>query len=302
MLRALLGPAAARRARRALQVLPHGASRAAAPEGSRSYSPASSRAVEFTQGGPANAGRAFQQPGPAAQQPAPALAVVVHDQDHQKTKTKVKKKKKKKKSQWVTPSSTQPDQVYHTHRLAAGVYRCNCPGFRFRKTCRHVKQAQVEWSENEHGAETIPEENTVQGRRERSSTATSADAAAGKEEDTAEIVCGVDEAGAGPVIGPLVVCAVVLSQETEAELRSEGVRDSKDVSKARREVLSDRVKSVCENHHVARVEAHEIDARRAAGESMNAIKMASIKAVLKEAAAAAAAAQNPLGTVYRRRV
>ena len=31
---------------------------------------------------------------------------------------------------------------------------------------------------------------------------------------------------------------------------------------------------------------------------MNAIKMASIKAVLKEAAAAAAAAQNPLGTVY----
>ena len=41
---------------------------------------------------------------------------------------------------------------------------------------------------------------------------------------------------------------------------------------------------MCENHHVARVEAHEIDARRAAGESMNAIKMASIKAVLKEAA------------------
>ena len=149
----------------------------------------------------------------------------------------------------MTPSSTRsgvPHPPARGRRL-----QVQLSGFRFRKTCRHVKQAQVEWSENEHGAETIPEENTVQGRRERSSTATSADAAAGKEEDTAEIVCGVDEAGAGPVIGPLVVCAVVLSQETEAELRSEGVRDSKDVSKARREVLSDRVKSVCENHHVA---------------------------------------------------
>ena len=46
---------------------------------------------------------------------------------------------------------------------------------------------------------------------------------------------GVDEAGRGPVIGPLVVCAFAATSITELE--DLGVKDSKDLTKKRREEL-----------------------------------------------------------------
>ncbi len=46
---------------------------------------------------------------------------------------------------------------------------------------------------------------------------------------------GVDEAGRGPVIGPLVVCA--FATKNLSELAELGVRDSKDLSKKRREEI-----------------------------------------------------------------
>ena len=46
---------------------------------------------------------------------------------------------------------------------------------------------------------------------------------------------GVDEAGRGPVIGPLVVCA--FASTSQSQLRELGVKDSKDLSKKKREEL-----------------------------------------------------------------
>lgn len=46
---------------------------------------------------------------------------------------------------------------------------------------------------------------------------------------------GVDEAGRGPVIGPLVVCA--FASTSQSYLRELGVKDSKDLSKKRRDEL-----------------------------------------------------------------
>ncbi len=48
---------------------------------------------------------------------------------------------------------------------------------------------------------------------------------------------GVDEAGRGPVIGPLVVCA--FASTSQSFLRELGVKDSKDLSKKRRNELFD---------------------------------------------------------------
>ena len=44
---------------------------------------------------------------------------------------------------------------------------------------------------------------------------------------------GVDEAGRGPVIGPLVVCA--FASISQSSLRELGVKDSKDLSPKKRE-------------------------------------------------------------------
>lgn len=52
------------------------------------------------------------------------------------------------------------------------------------------------------------------------------------------VVAGIDEAGRGPIVGPMVMAAVVLPVDALRGLRLEGVRDSKQLSaRARRELL-----------------------------------------------------------------
>ena len=43
-------------------------------------------------------------------------------------------------------------------------------------------------------------------------------------------VCGVDDAGRGPVIGPLVIAGITIEEEKLDQLRSLGVKDSKKLS------------------------------------------------------------------------
>ena len=49
---------------------------------------------------------------------------------------------------------------------------------------------------------------------------------------------GVDEAGRGPVIGPMVVSAVCIPEGDRGVLESIGARDSKDLSSRRREEVA----------------------------------------------------------------
>ena len=72
----------------------------------------------------------------------------------------------------------------------------------------------------------------------------------------AETVCGVDEAGAGPLAGPVYAAAVILPREMEIP----GLDDSKKLTEKKREALYDRDHrpGACA-YSVARVEAAEID-------------------------------------------
>ncbi len=53
------------------------------------------------------------------------------------------------------------------------------------------------------------------------------------------ILIGVDEAGRGPVIGPMVMCAFAIEAEKEENLRNLGVKDSKMIPPAKRIPLFD---------------------------------------------------------------
>lgn len=70
-----------------------------------------------------------------------------------------------------------------------------------------------------------------------------------------KIVCGIDEAGRGPLAGPVYAAAVVLPFGTVID----GVNDSKKISEKKREYLFDIIKekSVCFN--IAFATAEEID-------------------------------------------
>ena len=70
-----------------------------------------------------------------------------------------------------------------------------------------------------------------------------------------ELVCGVDEAGAGPLAGPVYAAAVILPRG----LVIEGLNDSKKLTEKKREALFD---VICENaaaYAVATASAEEID-------------------------------------------
>jgi len=72
-------------------------------------------------------------------------------------------------------------------------------------------------------------------------------------------IAGVDEAGRGPCAGPLVVAAVILKDPNAPELAD--VRDSKEVSESKREVLFDVIMNIAESVSVIVVPPSEIDER-----------------------------------------
>lgn len=70
-----------------------------------------------------------------------------------------------------------------------------------------------------------------------------------------EIVCGIDEAGRGPLAGPVCAAAVVLPRDLEIE----GLNDSKKLSDKRRRVLFDEITAQAVTYGIAFAIEQEID-------------------------------------------
>ena len=68
-------------------------------------------------------------------------------------------------------------------------------------------------------------------------------------------VCGVDEAGRGPLCGPVCCAAVILNPDDPIE----GVNDSKKLTAKKRDVLFDQITATAEAYSIAFVTAEEID-------------------------------------------
>ena len=83
-------------------------------------------------------------------------------------------------------------------------------------------------------------------------------------------VCGVDEAGAGPLAGPVYAAAVILPPMAELP----GLNDSKKVTPLRREKLFEEICRLALAWSVARVEAAEIDEMDILNARMKAMQLA----------------------------
>jgi ribonuclease HII len=73
------------------------------------------------------------------------------------------------------------------------------------------------------------------------------------------IIAGIDEAGRGPVIGPMVMAVCATEEENLKSLEELGVKDSKLLSPQRREFLFDKIKELCK-YHIIILSPQEIDA------------------------------------------
>lgn len=73
------------------------------------------------------------------------------------------------------------------------------------------------------------------------------------------MICGVDEAGRGPVMGPLVICGICVN--SDRKLKEIEVKDSKQLTPRRRQEL-DRIIRDIADIEIVEVSASEIDSMR----------------------------------------
>ncbi len=74
-------------------------------------------------------------------------------------------------------------------------------------------------------------------------------------------LAGIDEAGRGPVIGPMVIAAVVVDEDRVPKLAELGVRDSKRLTPKRRERLFDEIIKLVDDYKLIELWPDEIDSR-----------------------------------------
>jgi ribonuclease HII len=75
------------------------------------------------------------------------------------------------------------------------------------------------------------------------------------------MICGIDEAGRGPIVGPLVVAGIWITEELQEKLILWGVKDSKKHSPRTRQTLAQKIKDIA-SHYEVTVPACDIDSLR----------------------------------------
>ncbi|MCK4552599.1 ribonuclease HII [Candidatus Pacearchaeota archaeon] len=85
---------------------------------------------------------------------------------------------------------------------------------------------------------------------------------------------GIDDAGRGPVIGPMVLAGCLIDEKTEREFKKLGIKDSKQLTQKRREFLAEKIKAKAETFEIIIIPPLEIDGN---GESR--IKLNELEAI-----------------------
>ena len=95
------------------------------------------------------------------------------------------------------------------------------------------------------------------------------------------MISGIDEAGRGSVIGPLVIAGVSFEEEDLPNLKKIGVKDSKLLSTTKREKLSEKIRDLAINYHVVYLSPFEIDRVVEKGKRLHKLNRFEAKAMAK---------------------
>lgn len=95
------------------------------------------------------------------------------------------------------------------------------------------------------------------------------------------IIGGIDEAGRGPSLGPMIICGITFSEEDIPKLANLKVRDSKLIPSSERENLSQKITSLAKQIEIITISAKEIDTQRAKGINLNEIEFRAFEDILK---------------------
>ncbi len=81
------------------------------------------------------------------------------------------------------------------------------------------------------------------------------------------LVIGIDDAGRGPAIGPMVLAGVLVDSEIEKQFIKIGIRDSKTLMPRKREILSQEIKKLSLASYEVLIQPTEIDGKH--GDNLN---------------------------------
>lgn len=86
------------------------------------------------------------------------------------------------------------------------------------------------------------------------------------------LILGIDDAGRGPVIGPMILAGCLADEKIEAEFKKLGVKDSKKLTAKKREILAEEIKQKAIAFEVTITHPQEITARNHVGVNLNQIE------------------------------
>ncbi|MFX1496822.1 MAG: ribonuclease HII [Promethearchaeota archaeon] len=97
-----------------------------------------------------------------------------------------------------------------------------------------------------------------------------------------KLVCGIDEAGRGPVLGPMVICGVCFPSFDLEILSKIGVKDSKKLTSSKRIELAQIIKRKCYSLKVKIISAKEIDNRVKSHFTLNRLELLKYIEIINE--------------------
>jgi len=91
-------------------------------------------------------------------------------------------------------------------------------------------------------------------------------------EKTSELLIGIDDAGRGPVMGPMLLAGVLIEKDKELELKKLGAKDSKLLSPKQRTELESKLRKEVMSYKAFLVTPTEIDSGMGKGLNLNQVE------------------------------
>lgn len=96
------------------------------------------------------------------------------------------------------------------------------------------------------------------------------------------LILGIDDAGRGPLIGPMILAGVLLTKEQEIKVKKEGVADSKLLVHSTRVKLSRIIKENSLKQHIVQSSPTEIDESILSGTNLNTLEAKKTAHIINE--------------------
>ena len=96
------------------------------------------------------------------------------------------------------------------------------------------------------------------------------------------LLLGIDDAGRGPIMGPMILAGVLIEKKDSEPLKKTGVADSKTLTHLRRLFLYEKIKEKAIKYHMVKAFPEEIDSSLASGINLNTLEAKKTAEIINE--------------------